>query len=406
MGCGASPQVQDREKERDPVRQSTIAERARMAPLLVRMEKLSDLHREGLMSDSEFDHYRSALLAEIAGSPAPAMSAEKEARQRRAAEARKRVDEMAKQMRHTPDRLPEDYYTVLGSLPPKFTREVPEQDEWSHAGSGPMQEYYNSAAGNGIDGILADETTALDSHRNPVGTQYDLPRDGTMQEHTLVICWFSTEGSYGKPVSALKNKGFNVVVHVSRNSTVQQMMVSLLSADVVWLVSGKQISEPGFGEFLEALEAFHRRGGGIFIWGDNAPFFAHANLLLLRLFPGEGIALEGNDQGSQIMHAHVDGRSPGHLTKRHLIMTGLNALFEGVTISYLPNVGPLKVLATYNNGSNNGVQYEGKAILCGCGRRGLPKMHGAIQDRSRPISDRWRLHQALRRVLVQDSRDR
>merc|ERR1719230_2232774 len=133
-------------------------------------------------------------------------------------------------------------------------------------------------------------------------------------------------------------------------------MVSLLSADVVWLVSGKHVSEISFDQFVDALDTFHRRGGGIFVWGDNSPFFAHANLLLARLFPGDGISLEGNDEGSQIMRAHSDGVTPGHLARNHLIFTGLNALFEGVTISYLPRIGPLKVLATYNNGPG----YSGK----------------------------------------------
>merc|ERR1712187_580690 len=132
---------------------------------------------------------------------------------------------------------------------------------------------------------------------------------------TLLICWFSTEGSYEQPVKALREPGFNVIVHVSRSSTVQQMMVSLLRADVVWLVSGKLFSEASFEQFLDALETFHRRGGGIFVWGDNSPFFAHANQLLARLFPGDGVYLDGNDAGSQIMRAHSDGVTPGHLTK-------------------------------------------------------------------------------------------
>merc|ERR1711974_338954 len=106
-----------------------------------------------------------------------------------------------------------------------------------------MQEYYNSVAGNGIDAILADRTTRLDEHRNPVGTQFDLPRDKSMQEHTLVFLWFSEEGTYGRPVEALSHKGFKVIVHNFRNSTVPQMMVSLLGADVVWLISGSNVRE-------------------------------------------------------------------------------------------------------------------------------------------------------------------
>mmetsp|Transcript_86515 Transcript_86515/g.217871 ORF Transcript_86515/g.217871 Transcript_86515/m.217871 type:complete len:456 (+) Transcript_86515:110-1477(+) len=356
MGCGASA------SPTDPVARAKLAEETRLAPLLLRMEEITNLHRRGLMSDSEYEAYRSQINAEIAGRPASnsngasGVSSQKLARQQRAGEFRQAVDQLARQMKNSPDKLPADYHRLVASLPPKFTCEVPEEDEWRNARSRPLQEYYNTIAGGNIDDLVADGKTQLDPNRNPVGTQYDLPRDGSMQEHTLVLCWFSEEGQYGKPMEALKRKGFNIIVHDARDSTVQQMMVSLLIADVVWIVSGARVAEAGFEQFLDALEAYHRRGGGIFVWGDNTPHVAHANQLLSRLFPGQGIFLEGNDQGSQIMHAHSEGCSPGHFTRHHLIMTGLKALFEGVTISYLSKVGPLKVLATYNNGPG----YSGK----------------------------------------------
>jgi len=360
MGCGASAQTSNQ-----ALQQARMAEEVRVAPLLMRMEEIANLHRRGLMSESEFEKYRSQLGAEIAGckglpsSPSgSSISDQKRARQMRADEWRRRVDQLSQQMTNSPDRLPDDYFELLQSLPAKFTHEMHEQEEWQGAGAASMQEYYNGLAGSSVEGLLKDGRTKLDAHDNPLGSQYDLPRDGTMQEHTLVFCWFTRvdDCSYNMPVKALRAKGFNVVVHDARKSTTQQMMVSLLKADVVWLVSGKEILEAGFAQFLDALEAFHRRGGGIFVWGDNAPFFAHANALLSRLFPNEGISLEGNDHGSQIMKSHDNGLTPGRFTRNHLIMTGLNSLFEGVTISYLPMLGPLKVLATYNHGQG----YNGK----------------------------------------------
>lgn len=328
------------------------------------MEEMADLHRRGLMADADFERYRSELAAQIAGVGGaglalPAINAsgpsvQKQTRQLRADEFRRQVAGLADQMKHNPHQLPEDYYRLAASLPPKFTHEVHEREEWRNAGSGPMQEYYNPSAGRTVEDILADKSTKVDANRNPLGTEYDLPRDNTMQECTLVLLWFSLEGQYGKPVEALRRKGFQVIVHDARNTTEQQMMVSLLVADVVWLISGAEVSQKDFPQLVEALLQFHHRGGGIFVWGDNAPHFAHANRLLERIFPGEGIQLEGNDHGSQIMQAHSDGTSPGHLTYTHLIMTGLKALFEGVTVSYLSRVGPLKVLATYNNGPGYG----------------------------------------------------
>eukprot|EP00746_Dinoflagellata_sp_MGD_P012861 gnl/MRDRNA2_/MRDRNA2_127566_c0_seq1.p1 gnl/MRDRNA2_/MRDRNA2_127566_c0~~gnl/MRDRNA2_/MRDRNA2_127566_c0_seq1.p1 ORF type:complete len:462 (-),score=62.10 gnl/MRDRNA2_/MRDRNA2_127566_c0_seq1:135-1520(-) len=351
MGCGASKNTGGQ------VLDAKRAEEERLAPLLMRMEEIAKLHREGLTTDSEFNELRRALLAEIAGTSSltPTVSAQKQARIRKADELRRQAFELERQMAFAPDKLPNQYFEVAKSLPSKFTTEVPEQVEWRHAGTGLMQEYYNGIAGRTIDEILKDTRTTVDENQNPVGTEYDLPRDGTMQEHTLLICWFADEGTYSMPVKALERKGFKVIVHNYKSSTVQRMMVSLLSADVVWLISGQQTSK-AFEELLESLELFHRRGGGIFVWGDNAPYFAHANKLLSTLFPGESIYLEGNDLGKQIMRAHSDGLSAGHLTRHHLIMTGLYSLYEGNTISYLARTGPLKVLATYNDGPG----YQGK----------------------------------------------
>jgi hypothetical protein len=314
------------------------------------------------MSNSEYENCRRALVAEISGTSAlpvttqSTFAEQKAARLMRVEEARKQIELFEKQMQCAPDRLPDDYYAFVQSLQPKFTREVPEQEEWSNACSGPLQEYYNGIAGTTIEEILADKNTVVDSYQNPIGTQFDLPRDAAMQEHTIVLCWFCQEGTYSKPVEALRRKGFKVVVHNANRSTMQQMMVALLSADVLWLISGDKLSEVGFDQLVDAMEMFHRRGGGIFIWGDNAPYYAHANALLSRLFPGEDIYLQGNDHGSQVMQAHSDGRLPGKLARQHLIMTGLRSLFEGVTISYLSRIGPLKVLATYNDGPG----YSGK----------------------------------------------
>ena len=57
------------------------------------------------------------------------------------------------------------------------------------------------------------------------------------------------------------------------------------------------------------------------------------------------------------MTAGPSAAAPGHFRTDHVIMTGIKSLYEGITICYLKNVGPLKVLATYNNGDT----YTGQA---------------------------------------------
>ena len=102
-----------------------------------------------------------------------------------------------------------------------------------------------------------------------------------------------------------------------------------------------------------AVGAIERPRAAVACWqADNAPIFEHANLLLDKIFPGDNLKLVGNDMATKIMKAGKDGMEAGTFRSDHIIMTGISALWEGVTISYLENVGPLKVLATYNDDKN------------------------------------------------------
>jgi hypothetical protein len=278
-----------------------------------------------------------------------------EERRRVAEEKRKEAAKMEDAVKSNPNVLPEGYEEMEQNQINPITTEVPEAEEWASAHTEELQQYYSESTAIPIDKVIELHQPNLDEHKNPIGTEYDLPRDGTMLEFTVVICWFVPEGpQYKKLVDALQHKGFNVVLHnVTLGATVKQMMVSLLNASVAWLVSGNNVQEADFDLLLGAFGAFHKRGGGIFVWGDNDPFFAHANLLLEKLMPGEQVKLTGNHHGTKIMtvSSTSTGKAPGELRSDHIIMTGISSLWEGVTISYVPHVGELKVLATYNDGS-------------------------------------------------------
>jgi hypothetical protein len=68
---------------------------------------------------------------------------------------------------------------------------------------------------------------------------------------------------------------------------------------------------------------------GMFILGDNDPFFKDANVILPKL----GLpTLRGNEPGGQV----VKERTSKGGFKRHPITTGLMSLYEGITVSVLP----------------------------------------------------------------------
>ena len=77
---------------------------------------------------------------------------------------------------------------------------------------------------------------------------------------------------------------------------------------------------------------------GLFIWGDNDPYFADANAILLRLpFFKRSVSLAGNFPAEGILTEHPAPsamRAQGSSGfKPHFITTGLESLYEGVTIS-------------------------------------------------------------------------
>ena len=77
---------------------------------------------------------------------------------------------------------------------------------------------------------------------------------------------------------------------------------------------------------------------GLFIWGDNDPATADANAILQRLpFLKGSVSLNGNFHADQVLTEHpapTAMSAQGHSGFRpHFITTGLESLYEGITIA-------------------------------------------------------------------------
>ena len=97
---------------------------------------------------------------------------------------------------------------------------------------------------------------------------------------------------------------------------------------------------------LDAIESFFYDGRGLYIWGDNNPYFVDANLVLQRLF---NVAMFGNSQGDQVVLMLTSGKTSG-LVPGHLVTTGLVNIFEGITIAEVPTTELLRPLVYGSNG--------------------------------------------------------
>jgi len=128
-------------------------------------------------------------------------------------------------------------------------------------------------------------------------------------------------------------------------------------------------------EFISSVVDYHKSGGGLFLWGDNEPYYYEMNLILKQISEFNNdeknpsyIQFSGNTKADKVL-SYGDPTKPGEFDKEHLIFSGINYLFEGITICYPvvqssvtdsfadPSVGGVRgtlgkydVLATSSNG--------------------------------------------------------
>jgi len=176
--------------------------------------------------------------------------------------------------------------------------------------------------------------------------------------------WFNTTAGVG-----LKNKGFVYEIENNINTFINKMN----SYDIIWIISDhveKNMSD--FEPFRRAVLNYHQSGRGIYVWGDNQPYYLHANEILPSL---SNIKLFGNTPGQKTLSIS-DNLKTGTILKNHLITTSVENLFEGITICYPENNnnGKMKVLAISTDGNpcilfqegreENGIYYGRVVVDC------------------------------------------
>jgi hypothetical protein len=170
-----------------------------------------------------------------------------------------------------------------------------------------------------------------DRYGNAAGNQYDLAVDGAFKGQTVVVLHFYTgEGfDFGLPRAALKQKGFSVYRYSNAAPKPAELKKALAKACQLWLISGQQ--QFLNAEHLKVIKAFFEAGHGVYIWGDNEPYYADANYVARALL---GAEMKGNLPGAQTVGLWKKDGKPG-VRPNHLLTTGLAHLFEGITIATL-----------------------------------------------------------------------
>ena len=184
-------------------------------------------------------------------------------------------------------------------------------------------------------------SAGADQYGNASGSQYDLIQDGSVTEAKVVVLnLFSDEVKLDQPKAALERKGFTLV----ELRDCARLPEQLADAAELWIISDmRQHLTPGA---LDAIESFFRGGRGLYLWGDNDPYFVDANLVSQRLF---NVAMFGNTPGDQVVSMMTQGKKSG-LVPGHLVTTGLVNIYEGGTIAEVPTTEVLRPLVYGSNG--------------------------------------------------------
>lgn len=178
-----------------------------------------------------------------------------------------------------------------------------------------------------------------DKHGNATGPEWDLAQDGGFLGHTIVVLHLYTgEGfDFQKPTDALRKKGFRIVRYANTPPPEQELSDELANASQLWVISdSKKKLNTGH---VKVISEFYEKGRGLYIWGDNSPYHADANTLLENIFSSK---MNGNYMANQVVNEATTSFSPGFL--QHLVTTGLNHLYEGITISKIELSNGLKPL--------------------------------------------------------------
>jgi len=180
----------------------------------------------------------------------------------------------------------------------------------------------------------------LDQYGNADCLECELTKnDGFKDCKIAVLHLYTGEGfNFELPKKALEEKGFIIHRWADNPPNPLELEKVLKESSQLWIISDK--NQKLYDEHLKIVKTFFDTGKGLYIWGDNYPYYVDANNVARALF---GTGMEGFILGDKIvgLQSKTDQRG---LVPNHLISTGLRYIYEGVTIAtiqYNSDLNPL-----------------------------------------------------------------
>ena len=200
-----------------------------------------------------------------------------------------------------------------------------------------------------------------DSYGNAAGSQYDLAVDGAFKGQTIAVLHLYTgEGfDFSEPQAALKQKGFSVYRWLNQPPSPEALDSALAKSCQLWIISSS--TQKLNDKHAKVIKKFFDSGKGVYIWGDNQPYYADANFIAQKLL---GVSMQGNTMGNQTVNILAKGSKSG-LMPNHLITTGLQNVYEGITIATIDENEDLTPIIYGSAGNLVAAAYEqdGKRLI-------------------------------------------
>jgi len=222
-----------------------------------------------------------------------------------------------------------------------------------------------------------------DRFGNAVGAEFDLSPDHVFKGQRVAVLQLYSKGNFtfASPKAALEQKGFAVTLWTAMPD-LATFNSELNVACQLWIISthGDAAGRWTAGH-LDRVQRLVDEKKGLFLWGDNDPYNADANRVLGHLRETNGLSLAGNYHADKVVGLHDDAdRAEGAgFAANHLVTTGLESLYEGITIASI--VGPTKQYRTIIRAS------DGKPVTALRDRNGVRIMiDGGF---TRLFCDRW-----------------
>ena len=187
----------------------------------------------------------------------------------------------------------------------------------------------NSDLNTPFNNAKAQRAANKDKYGNPDGPEFDLAKDGAFKGLQIAVLQLYTgEGfDFSLPAVALAEKGFTIKRWKDKPPSASELAKTLKQSCQVWIIS--DLTAKLGSDHLAVIRDYFILGHGVYIWGDNEPFYADANAVAAMLFNGR---LTGNVQGNKVVH-HQKAQGASGMVKGHPICTGLESLYEGITIA-------------------------------------------------------------------------